>query len=525
MDFYASPDAQITPSDYYLGQVNLSLSVNTWTLVTLRCTLPTTIPAGTYYIGWIIDPGNINDETDELNNTAVHTASRLTVTGASVRVLYVDLSARGTEDGSSWDNAFRCLQDALAQASPGCEIRIADGVYTPDRGTGVTRGDRRATFKLRSGVMVAGGYAGAAEADPDARDTKAHPTILSGDLNGDDVAIGDPSHLWSDSSRKDNSLHVVTAFDADGTTVLDGVRITGGYADATPDDSHGAGMHITGGSPRLQACEFSGNWAATGGGALYATAGNPELIGCAFCGNASGSGPQDRLAAGGAIFIDGGSPALFNCSIHGNFAWGSGGAVVLAPGGILSAINCCFHANRAAVQAGAIYALDGQAMLVNCTLVDNHLDGDEVAIVCESSDSRLQSELGIANCILWGQEQQISGPGGSLLTVAYSDVRGGWPGIGNLDADPLFVNPNGPDGLAGTADDNLRLGRGSPCIDAGSVDALPEDVLDLDGDGNVQEPLPLDCDGNSRVAGDTVDLGAYEAGASDAESPALPKQD
>jgi len=39
--------------------------------------------------------------------------------------------------------------------------------------------------------------------------------------------------------------------------------------------------------------------------------------------------------------------------------------------------------------------------------------------------------------------------------------EGGWQGLGNIDVDPLFVDPNGPDGIAGTQDDNLRLSTDS----------------------------------------------------------------
>ena len=60
-------------------------------------------------------------------------------------------------------------------------------------------------------------------------------------------------------------------------------------------------------------------------------------------------------------------------------------------------------------------------------------------------------------------------------------------------------------------DDDLRPGRGSPCIDAGDADAIPKDAIDLDGDGDILEPLPLDRGGNPRVTGDAVDIGAYEA--------------
>jgi hypothetical protein len=74
-------------------------------------------------------------------------------------------------------------------------------------------------------------------------------------------------------------------------------------------------------------------------------------------------------------------------------------------------------------------------------------------------------------------------------------VQGNWSGTGNIDADPRFVNAEGQ---------NLRLSAESPCIDAGSNAAVPEDTLDLDGDGNKTEPLPFDLDGHLRFVDDPV---------------------
>jgi hypothetical protein len=230
------------------------------------------------------------------------------------------------------------------------------------------------------------------------------------------------------------------------------------------------------------------------------------LLSCTLWANAAGFSPKEHRGAGGAVFVANGSLDLVNCSLNGNFSSGSGGALVAGPGSDVSAVNCCFHANGAAVQAGAIYALDSQVSLVNCTLAYNRQDANPWAVVREG-----EGELRIANSILWNHGQEITGLEGSLVTVTHSDIRGGWLGVGNLDEDPRFTNPNGPDGLAGTEDDDLRPGRGSPGIDAGDADAIPKDAIDLDGDGDILEPLPLDRGGNPRVTGDAVDIGAYEA--------------
>ena len=100
--------------------------------------------------------------------------------------------------------------------------------------------------------------------------------------------------------------------------------------------------------------------------------------------------------------------------------------------------------------------------------------------------------------------------GGGTTDVSYSCVQGGKPGEGNIDMDPLFLDPNGPDGLIGTPDDDLRFGRQSPCFDGGDDGVLPLDSADLDGDGDTSERTPLDLAGNPRSYGDWVDMGAYE---------------
>jgi hypothetical protein len=98
----------------------------------------------------------------------------------------------------------------------------------------------------------------------------------------------------------------------------------------------------------------------------------------------------------------------------------------------------------------------------------------------------------MANSIWWGNEAGELYPGS---TVTFSNIQGGYPGVGNIDADPLFVNPAG---------DNYRLTAGSPCIDAGSNEAAAGILTDLDGN--------LRLWNGDDIPEAEVDMGAYEYG-------------
>jgi predicted outer membrane repeat protein len=568
--FYASTDASITASDTYLGRASVLLGGGERATLTWIGMLPASLPQGAYYIGWRIDPGDQITEADETNNTAYKRTLLLNV-GPFQPTIYVDANAHGANNGSNWKNAFARLQDALTMAEPGWEIRVADGTYTPDQGIGITARDREASFKLSGGITIRGGYSGDGAPDPNARNIQTYATVLSGDLKANDLPVADPCNLWKEASRTDNSRHILTVTSKDQTATLDGVQVAGGYAfgpsaaTTVASDLQGAGLIVSGGSLNLRNCTFSDNWASGDGGAIYVADGRLDLVDCTFRANGAGTRVSQPRGTGGAIRSDGnsqmtlsgckflsnfagaqggafdnnkgsaaltrclflrnvavssGGGALWNsegrlnavsCTFNGNRSDSSGGAIVNGWSGSLSAANCSLHANYSKVQAGAIdNCFGGKAALWNCTLAANRQDGGLGAIVCGPALGLAGSELTIANCILWDGGSEIANQGKSLVTVGRSNVQGGWPGVGNLNADPLFAQAAGVDGIAGTEDDNLRLGVGSPGIDHGDSALLPQDFADLDGDGDLKEPVPLDLDGKQRVTGAAVDLGAYE---------------
>ncbi|MCI0629212.1 MAG: dockerin type I domain-containing protein [Phycisphaerales bacterium] len=301
-------------------------------------------------------------------------ASTLVASACLADVRHVDDDARPGGDGSSWISAYDDLQLALAVAQPGDEIRIAQGLYHP----APPGNNRTASFHLLAGVIIQGGYAGLGAPDPDARDIKAFPSVLSGDLNGNDGS--------GPGGNAENSFRVVSAYDIDATAVLDGVRIVAGHAnDPDHDAENGAGAYIFFGSPTFINCSFESNSATKTGGGVYSIDGSPSFMGCAWIENSAsvagggvylasgslqitdGAASSNNSAKGGAIYLASGSLLIGNLDCTSNTA--QQGGAIYAAAGLLWVDDSTFSSNQAA-DGGAVYSL-AVSSFTGCALVEN----------------------------------------------------------------------------------------------------------------------------------------------------------
>jgi len=283
----------------------------------------------------------------------------LMVAPCAARIMTVDPDGPGSNDGSSWANAYNNLQDALYAASNGDEIRVAEGIYRPDRGLNQTLRDQTATFQLISGVTIKGGYAGFGAEEPNARDIEAYPTILDGDLNGDDG----PDFA----GYEENSYHVVTGSNTDETAVLDGFTITGGRGDI--DFRYGAGMFNQNASPTVSNCVLRDNILLSNGygGGMYNQQSSPTVMNCTFTNNSAGLDG----AGGGMYNAEGGSPSVTECTFTGNTAYSGGGMCNDSVNPVVT--NCTFSQNSAVGQGGGVYNRDqSSARFSNCVFVSNN---------------------------------------------------------------------------------------------------------------------------------------------------------
>jgi len=340
----------------------------------------------------------INQEPTGGSEVFINSAVNLVISLGQGDIIYVDADANGANDGTRWQDAYNHLQDAIAEANSRIDVNqiwVAEGIYKPDSNSADPNGsgNRIATFGLINGVVIKGGYAGFGEPDPNARDIVVYETILSGDLNDNDVGeLEDPS-------RNENSYHVVTGSQTDPNAVLDGFTITAGKANGVRSGTDGAGMYNYQGSPTLIDCTFSANLAVRNGAGMHNSYGSPVVINCVFMNNSAGN-------RGGGIYCYWSDAMLTNCIFSGNLAPYGGGMRIYSSDSVLT--NCTFSGNSATL-GGGVYNYGGNPTLTNC--------------------------------ILWGDTPGEIYVSSGTPVVTYSDVQGGWPGLGNIDADPCFVEP------------------------------------------------------------------------------------
>lgn len=294
----------------------------------------------------------------------------------------------------------------------------------------VRKGVYAEVIEMRPGVAVYGGFTGT-EHTLIQRKPWVYITTI------DATAIPAPNHV------------VIGTDDA----VLDGFTITGGSA-TSGAVTRGGGLFLDGTSPLIANCVIRNNEASTSGG--------------------------------GAYVVNGAEPVFRNCAFYDNLGGNEGGGMLIGncQTGAVEVVNCVFSGNSA-FYGGAVSCSKSNPTLSNCTFNGNTATWGGAFFtwsVYYSGQPRLY------NCILWDNTQQEMSAiiySGAPPLLEYCNVKGGWNGTGNINANPLFVN---------AAARNYRLQFGSPCIDAASATYAPDD----------------DIRGVARPVGAGYDIGAYE---------------
>jgi hypothetical protein len=188
-------------------------------------------------------------------------------------------------------------------------------------------------------------------------------------------------------------------------------------------------------------------------------------------------------------------PIVTNCRLAGNAAENQGGAIFNEDSSPI-VTNCTLAGNAAEEQGGGIFNLGRSEPVFRNSIVFGNTGASfsEVANLDCFEDS-CTSAPHTPNPTFENCNIGLSG-GSSAWRMADATDLGG-----NIDADPMYADVEG---------DDFSLLLGSPCIDTGDDELLPEDIADLDGDGDTGERLPFDLTGSLRSTGAAPDMGAYE---------------
>ncbi|HUW18724.1 MAG TPA: choice-of-anchor D domain-containing protein [Sedimentisphaerales bacterium] len=361
-------------------------------------------------------------------------------------VIQVDLTNTTGIENGSAVYPFSRVQRGIDGACDGGEVIVAAGTYTGD-------GNRDIKF---AGKAI---------------------TVRSSDPN-DPLVVGG-TIIDCNASRNNQHRGFIFETGEHPNSVIAGLTIINGYLQASPG---GAIYCNAASSPTISKCVIANNFAQFGGGVACGSGSSPVITNCIIRGNAC------LLFGGGIYCIGSANPTISNSTLTGNNAV-FGGAVSCTSSSTPEIINCTFTGNTASSTGGGMYNFS-RPRLTNCIVWGN---ADSSGMV---ESSQIYNRVADVNY--------------SCIQDAEPNDSSAYPGIGNIDDDPLFAEPGywgdvndvnivvePDDANAVWVEGDYHLLAVSPCIDAGDPCGLYEGQVDMDG--------------QQRVFAGRVDIGSDEA--------------
>lgn len=310
---------------------------------------------------------------------------------AQSNTIYVDQSAVGVNNGTSWQNAFKDLADALKltdSVNSIDTILIAAGIYKPkyNAHTFDTTGNSVAFWIKRDNLSIIGGYAPGGNT--------YNPSIYKSILSGD---IGIPNES-SDNCKKilyiasDNNYNYITNIYLENLVIKDAYS----YYIFSYYPMQGYNIYITDGGAiagyysnfKLKNCHIVDNYAYEKGGGVYTFHSNTVFENCIFENNQS-----DRW--GGALYLNNGNDSIINCTFINNSAVNKGGAIN-AHFNNMNILKSNFKQNKVDFRGGAIYSYSGRYITINNNIFDSNYTFD----ISDALDIEYSNSIDISNNII-----------------------------------------------------------------------------------------------------------------------------
>ncbi|MCK4412016.1 MAG: right-handed parallel beta-helix repeat-containing protein [Candidatus Eisenbacteria sp.] len=296
---------------------------------------------------------------------------------------------------------FETIQEAIGNVRNIATIELENGVFTGPGNRDVQLLGKEITIRSASGI----------------------PDSCTIDCGG---SAGDP--------------HRGFVFDSEGpTTVLDGFRVIGGYAD------RGGAILCQNASPSIRNCTFESNFSDSHGGGAYCSGGEPSFVRCRFLQNSA------SLGGGGAFFASGSVPEITYCEFTGNTVLNGGGGAIHAIESHPVLYLTLLISNIAPFGAGLV-SQDSDPVVTNCTFYENHASSG-AGIWISGGLAEIENTI-IAASTFGDAVHCDAGYVANLGCCDLFDNAGGdWVGcidwqlglFGNISADPLLCDPAGND--------------------------------------------------------------------------------
>ncbi|MHC4619638.1 MAG: right-handed parallel beta-helix repeat-containing protein, partial [Planctomycetota bacterium] len=392
--------------------------------------------------------------------------------------IYVDINATGNNDGTSWEDAYNDLHDALARAGSGDHIWVAAGTYM----LGAPYLD---TFEIPEGVSLYGGFAGT-ETSLEQRDWENNVTVLSGQNYSP----------WT---------YIVVTISGIMRATVDGFTITSGHIGISCDHTVGSGDSLF----------IQNNKVTWNDYGIWCRPSSPLITDCLIQANTY----YGIIVSCDLIAIP---PIISYPKIQYN---------QILSHGLGIGIHCSQDTQATIWKNQIMYNYCGISCMVSPdTEIRNNwiCHNEEYGIHTSFCDLQIQQNtiadngyaiyateaipellpinIDVNSCILWDNGSVFYPPDDPdyILSATFSCIQGGWPGLGNINADPLFY--------PGSADYHLTFN--SPCKETG--DSRFSDGTDIDGQPRAFDG---DCDTSPQV-----DMGADELFFPDCWSLTCPTQ-